>query len=102
MPPPPSCAARRLHDAGSTTPKLIGCAVVLVSIGAIDPLTRQCAGTSPAASTQDGADSVTVLTGSPTEAGSMEGPSFSDVQSADATILCGPGEGNFDPGAAMP
>ena len=81
MPPPPSCAARRIHDAGSTTRKLIGLAVLAVSTGAIDPSTRQCAGTPFAASTHDGADSVTLRTGSPIADGAIVAPSRSAVQS---------------------
>ncbi len=87
IPPPPSCAARRDHDAGSTTPKLIGLAVVAVSIGAIDPFTRQCAGAPFADSTQDGADNVTLRTGSPIADGATSDPSRSAVQSAAVMVL---------------
>jgi hypothetical protein len=87
IPPPPSCAARRDHDAGSTTLKLIGLAVLAVSIGAIDPFTRQCAGTPVADSTQDGADNVTLRTGSPIADGTTDDPSRSVVQSATAMVL---------------
>src|SRR5688572_1728168 len=87
MPPPPICAARRLHDAGRSTRKLIGRAVALVSTGAITPSTRQCAGTAPAASTQAGAASVTPRTGAPMAAGGMDVPRRSAVQSA-ATPDC--------------
>jgi hypothetical protein len=82
IPPPPSCAARRDHDAGSTTLKLIGLAVLAVSIGAIVPFTRQCAGTPLVASTHDGADNVTLRTGSPIADASTDVPSRSAVQSA--------------------
>ena len=51
IPPPPSCAARRFHDAGRITRKLIGRAVAAVSTGANTPSTRQCAGTVPVAAT---------------------------------------------------
>jgi hypothetical protein len=87
MPPPPSWAARRDHDAGSTTLKLIGRAVLAVSIGAIDPLTRQCAGTPPVVSTHDGADNVTLRTGSPIADGGTDVPSRSVVQSAVVMVL---------------
>src|SRR5688572_10622249 len=87
MPPPPSCAARRDHDAGRTTLKLIGRAVLAVSMGAIDPFTRQCAGTAPAASFQVGADSVTARTGSPIADGATDTPSRSAVQSAAVIAL---------------
>jgi hypothetical protein len=90
IPPPPSCAARRDHDAGSTTLKLIGLAVLAVSIGAIDPFTRQCAGTPFADSTQDGADNVTLRTGSPIADGATDDPSRSAVQSATAMVLPAP------------
>jgi hypothetical protein len=86
IPPPPSCAARRLQDAGSTTAKLIGFAVLPVSIGAIEPLTRQCAGTSVEASTQDGGDSVTLLTGAPIADTATDVPTFSGVQSGAAMV----------------
>src|SRR5262245_28085096 len=87
MPPPPSCAARPDHDAGNTTLKLIGLDVPLVSIDAIEPLTRQCAATPMAASTHDGADTVTLRTGSPMAVVAMEAPSRSAVQSAAVSVL---------------
>jgi hypothetical protein len=51
-----------------------------VSIDAIDPFTRQCAGTPLAASTQDGADNVTLRTGSPIAVVATDVPSRSAVQ----------------------
>ena len=87
IPPPPSCAARRDHDAGSTTLKLIGLAVLAVSIGAIDPFRRQCAGAPFADSTHDGADSVTLRTGSPIADGATDDPSRSAVQSAAVMVF---------------
>jgi hypothetical protein len=80
IPPPPSCTARRDHDAGRTTLQLIGLAVLAVSIGAIDPFTRQCAGTPFVASAHDGADNVTLRTGSPIADGAMVAPNRSAVQ----------------------
>jgi hypothetical protein len=85
MPPPPSCAAWRDHDAGNTTLKLMGLAVLAVSIDAIDPFTRQCAGTPFAASTHKGADNVTLRTGSPMADGATDVPNRSAVQSAAAS-----------------
>src|SRR5688572_19873647 len=75
-------AARRDHDAGSTTLKLIGLAVLAVSIDAMVPFTRQCAGTPFALSTHDGADSVILRTGSPIADAATDVPSRSAVQSA--------------------
>jgi hypothetical protein len=80
IPPPPNCAARRDHDTGRTTLKLIGLAVLAVSIGAIVPFTRQCAGTPLAASTHDGADTVTLRTGSPIADEAMAAPNRWAVQ----------------------
>ncbi len=37
LPPPPMCAARSAHNAGSATPKRIGFAVALLSTGAMLP-----------------------------------------------------------------
>src|SRR5688572_7505836 len=82
MPPPPSCAARRDHDAGSTTLKLIGLAVLAASTGAMTPFTRQCAGTPFVASTHDGADNVMLRTGSPIADGAIVVPNRSAVHSA--------------------
>ena len=42
IPPPPSCAARSVQDAGKTTRKLMGFAAG--SMGAIEPSTVQYAG----------------------------------------------------------
>jgi hypothetical protein len=67
--------------------KLIGLAVVAVSIGAIDPLTRQYAGAPSAASTHDGADNVTPRTGSPIAEVGIELPSRSAVQSAAVMVV---------------
>ena len=100
MPPPPICAARRLHDAGSSTRKLIGRAVGLVSTGAIVPSTRQCAGAPLAASTQDGVASVTLRTGAPMAAGGTGVPRRSAVQSADAIALPESDSAAFDAPAA--
>ena len=72
------------------TPKLIGLAVLVVSTGAIDPLTRQCAGTAPAASTQIGDDSVTLPTGAPIADGAIDVPVLADVQSAALITTSGP------------
>jgi len=53
--------------------------VLAVSIEAIDPFTRQCAGTPPVTSTQEGADNVTLLTGSPMADGATDVPNRSAV-----------------------
>jgi hypothetical protein len=87
IPPPPSCAARRDHDAGSTTLKLIGLAVLAVSIGAITPFRRQCAGTPLVASTHDGADNVTLRTGSPIADVATVAPNRSAVHSAAVRVF---------------
>ena len=87
------------HDAGSTTLKLIGLAVLAVSIGAIDPFTRQCAGTPPV-SFQDGADSVTLRTGSPIADGGNVAPSRSAVHSA-AVIAFPTAVAGFAAGAGL-
>ena len=56
---------RRFHEAGSTTRKLSGLAVVAVLMGAIDPSMRQNAGAVVDSACQIGAASVTAETGSP-------------------------------------
>jgi hypothetical protein len=56
--------------------------VLAVSTGAIDPFTRQCAGTPLVASTHDGADKVTSRTGSPMAEVATEVPNLSAVHSA--------------------
>jgi hypothetical protein len=60
----------------------MGLAVLLESIAAIDPLTRHCAAMPLAASTHDGADNVTLRTGSPIAVVGTELPRRSAVQSA--------------------
>src|SRR5688572_12833613 len=87
IPPPPNCAARRDHDAGKTRLKLIGLAVLAVSIGAIEPFTRQCDGTPFVASTHDGADNATLRTGSPIADGGIVAPNRSAVHSAAVMLL---------------
>jgi hypothetical protein len=87
IPPPPICAARRFHDPGSTTLKLIGREVGAVSIGVMLPLTRQCAGTLFVASTQDGSANVTALTRSPMADGSIDTPTLAAVHSAAVTRI---------------
>ena len=64
--------------------------MLVVSTGAIDPLTRQCAGTAPAASTQIGDDSVMLLTGAPIADGAIVVPILADVQSAAVITTSGP------------
>src|SRR4030095_542456 len=86
-PPPPSWAARPLHVAGSTTLKLIGLAVAWVSTRAIEPLTRPCAAIPFAGSTHDGADNVTLRTGSPIADEAMVAPNRSAVHSAAVMAL---------------
>jgi hypothetical protein len=100
MPPPPSCAARRDHDAGRTTLKLIGLAVLAVSIGAIDPFTRQCAGTPFVDSTHKGADNVALRTGSPIADGVIVVPNRSAVHS-DAVIAFPTAVAGFAAGAGL-
>jgi hypothetical protein len=85
IPPPPICAARPLHAAGKTTRKLIGREVLLASTGAIDPSTRQNAGSPFAASTQVADDSATLRTGSPIADAAIDVPTLVEVQS-DAVI----------------
>jgi hypothetical protein len=101
IPPPPSCDALPDHDAGSTTLKLIGLAVLAVSIGAIDPLTRQWAGAPFADSTHDGGDSVTARTGSPMADVGIDAPTRSAVQSAAVITLRAAAVG-VAVGAALP
>jgi hypothetical protein len=60
--------------------------VALVSTGAIDPLTRQCAGTPLAASFQMGALNVTLPIDSPIADAGIDAPTFSAVQSAPVMI----------------
>src|SRR2546427_12445249 len=65
IPPPPIWEARPVHEAGSTTRKLIGRPYELLSMGAIAPSIEQYAATLPVAATHRGAESVTPATGSP-------------------------------------
>src|SRR2546428_13872442 len=81
MPPPPICAARMVHDAGSTTRKLIARPCELLSIGAIAPSIEQYAGALPAL-THLGAARVTPATGSPIAEIAIAVPSRSLVQSS--------------------
>src|SRR6185369_3300538 len=101
IPPPPSCAARPDHDAGNTTLKLIGLAVLAVSTDAINPFTRQCAGIPFAASTHDGADSVTLRTGSPIADGAIVAPDRAAVHSA-PVIVFAPAVAELATGFACP
>jgi hypothetical protein len=77
---------------------LIGLAVLLLSIGAMEPLTRQSAGTSPAASTQVADDSVTLPTGSPIADGGIDVPTLADVQSEAVMTMSGPSRRSVEPG----
>src|SRR6059036_1982498 len=86
MPPPPICAARLVHEAGSTTRKLIARPCELVSIGAIAPSIEQYAGALPAL-THLGAARVTPATGSPIAEIGIAVPSRSLVQSSAEIIL---------------
>jgi hypothetical protein len=61
--------------------------VLAVSIGAIDPFTRQCAGTPLVASTHDGADNVTLRTGSPIADVATVAPNRSAVHSAAVRVF---------------
>src|SRR5262245_50535885 len=82
MPPPPSCTAWLVHDAGSTTRKLMGRPLELVSVGAITPSMEQKAGALPVAGTHHGAARVTPATASPIDATGMVEPSWDAVQSS--------------------
>ncbi len=92
MPPPPSCTARRVQEAGSTTRKLMERPFELVSVGAIAPSMEQYAGGVPAA-THRGAASVTPATGSPIDETGIVVPSRACVQSS--------GEMTFGPASAV-
>src|SRR5687768_6788083 len=86
VPPPPICAARRFHEAGSTTRNRMGLAETLRSIGAIEPSTAQCAGALPFAAIQRGGFSVTPETGSPIRGASIAVPAFALVQSISVIV----------------
>src|SRR3954468_8016043 len=64
IPPPPICTARPDQEAGSSTRKLIGFALLCASTGVITPSTAQYEGVAPAAGAQRGVSSVTPDTGS--------------------------------------
>src|SRR3989442_15768333 len=81
MPPPPICAARPVHEAGSTTRKLIARPCELLSIGAIAPSIEQYAGALPAL-THLGAARLTSAAGSPMAIAGIVFPSRSLVQSS--------------------
>src|SRR5678815_3012474 len=83
MPPPPSCTYRYVHDDGITTRKLMFGAAG--SIGAMAPVTRQCAGLPPPAATQVHSLRVTAETGSPMSAGLIVTPRRVELQSAAVT-----------------
>src|SRR5688572_3530022 len=99
MPPPPSCAARRVHAAGNATLKLIGRAVAAVSTGSMMPSTRQYPGALAVAAVHAGEARVTRLTGSPIAGVGMVVPIFAAVQSA-APIVTVPPASVPGPGAA--
>ena len=86
FPPPPSCIARPLHDAGNTTRKLIGCAVGLLSAGARAPVTEQKAGPVWVAALHTGASSVMADTGSPIAVTGMVPPILSALHWASAIV----------------
>ncbi len=92
IPPPPSCAARNVHDAGKTTRKLMGFAAG--SMGAIAPSTVQYAGAGSAAAVHRGSLSVTFDTGSPIAATGTAVPSFVAVHSASVIVLRSPMSGS--------
>ena len=92
IPPPPSCAARSVHDAGKTTRKLMGFAAG--SMGAIAPSTVQYAGAGSAAAVHRGSLSVTFDTGSPMAATGTAVPSFVAVHSASVIVLRSPMSGS--------
>ena len=98
-PPPPTCIARRLQLAGSSTRKLMG--FPCGSLGAIEPSTSACATALSVASTQRGGDSVTPPTGSPMAEAGIEVPTFSTVTSAAVITRSPVNGGSFDPGAGM-
>jgi hypothetical protein len=81
IPAPPICAVRLLHDAGSTTRKLIGLALGSFETGAMEPSTLQYPGVDSVASVQTGGFRLTPDTGSPIFEIGIAEPSFSTVQS---------------------
>src|SRR5436853_2612013 len=88
MPPPPICAARPVHEAGSTTRKLIARPCELLSVGAMAPSIEQYAGSVPAL-THFGGARLTPATGSPMAEAGIVFPSRSLVQSsAEITFDC--------------
>jgi hypothetical protein len=94
---PVSCAARRFHDAGSATAKMIGRAVVAVSTGSMTPSTRQYAAAAAVSATH-AVVSVTRRTGSPILAAGMSVPSFAAVHAA-ASIVTASAAGAWGAGA---
>src|SRR5947209_2141284 len=95
MPPPPICAARPVHEAGSTTRKLIARPCELLSMGAMAPSIEQYARSVPALTHLGGAR-LTPATGSPmAEAGTVV-PSRSLVQSSAEITLAAPAAGTWE------
>src|SRR2546426_12355642 len=81
IPPPPIWEARPVHEAGSTTRKLIARPCELLSMGAIAPSIEQYAGAVPAL-THFGEARLTPATGSPMAEAGIVFPSRSLVQSS--------------------
>src|SRR4051812_4794228 len=81
IPPPPSWMARPLHDAGSTTRKLMAGVAGLRLTGAIDPETAQNENAGSCPPVHTGADRLTDDTGSPMALAGTAVPSFAAMQS---------------------
>jgi hypothetical protein len=92
IPPPPSCAARSVQEAGKTTRKLMGLAAG--SIGAIAPSTAQYAAAVSVGAVHFGSATATLDTGSPIAPTGITVPSFADVQSASVIVLRSPISGS--------